>query len=123
MSRRASQSLELTNLRAIPFVATWSVLKIQIPGFYGLGAALESLIDSGREPELVRLYRDSRFFRALLDNAAMSLLKSRFDVSAHLEHDERIGPLWRRIRDEAATVERCISCEFPVSLACFPMTL
>ena len=108
VSRRASQSLELTNLRAIPFVATWSVLKIQIPGFYGLGAALESLIDSGREPELVRLYRDSRFFRALLDNAAMSLLKSRFDVSAHLEHDERIGPLWRRIRDEAATVERWI---------------
>ena len=108
VSRRASPSLDLTNLRAIPFVATWSVLKIQIPGFYGLGAALQRLIGEGREPELMRLYRDSRFFRALLDNAAMSLLKSRFDVSAHLARDPRIGSLWQRIRDEAATVERCI---------------
>jgi len=108
VSRRASQNLELANLRAIPFVATWSVLKIQIPGFYGLGAALKRLIGAGREAELSRLYHDSRFFRALLDNAAMSLLKSRFDVSAHLEHNERVGSLWCRIRDEAATVERCI---------------
>jgi phosphoenolpyruvate carboxylase len=108
VSRHATQNLELANLRAIPFVATWSVLKIQIPGFYGLGAALQSLIDAGREPELQRLYRDSRFFRALLDNAAMSLLKSRFDVSAHLEQDERVGPLWRLLRDEAAVVEQCI---------------
>jgi phosphoenolpyruvate carboxylase len=38
----------------------------------------------------------------------MSLLKSRFDVTAHLERDERIGPLWRRIRDEARRVEYCI---------------
>jgi len=108
VARHSTQKLELANLRAIPFVATWSVLKIQIPGFYGLGTALQSLIDSGREPELVRLYRDSRFFRTLLDNAAMSLLKSRFDVSAHLGQDSEIGPLWRRIRDEANTVERCI---------------
>ena len=108
VSRRASQTLDLVNLRAIPFVATWSVLKIQIPGFYGLGAALERLIEAGREPELQRLYRDSRFFRALLDNAAMSLLKSRFDVSAHIEQDERTGPLWRKLRDEAEKVERYI---------------
>jgi phosphoenolpyruvate carboxylase len=108
VSRQPSASIDLTNLRAIPFVATWSVLKIQISGFYGLGAALESLIEAGREPDLQRLYRESRFFRALLDNAAMSLLKSRFDISAHLERDERIGPLWCRLRDEAARVERCL---------------
>jgi len=108
VSRRATRKLELASLRAIPFVATWSVLKIQIPGFFGLGTALNALIEQGHEPDLVRLYRDSRFFRALLDNAAMSLLKSRFDVSAHLGENPTIGPLWRRIRDEAADVERCI---------------
>ena len=108
VSRHANQSLELTNLRAIPFVATWSVLKIQISGFYGLGAALGRLFEEGREAELQRLYRDSRFFRTLLDNAAMSLLKSRFDISAHLENDQRFGPIWRRIRDEALRVEQCI---------------
>jgi phosphoenolpyruvate carboxylase len=108
VSRHETKKLELGNLRAIPFVATWSVMKIQIPGFFGLGTALQTLIDSGREQELMRLYRNSRFFRALLDNAAMSLLKSRFDVSAHLGEHSTIGPLWRRIRDEARTVERCI---------------
>jgi phosphoenolpyruvate carboxylase len=108
VSRRATETIEMDNLRAIPLVATWSVLKIQISGFYGLGAALDQVIESGREDELHRLYRDSQFFRVLLDNAAMSLLKSRFDVTAHLEQDPRFGPLWRQIRDEAVRVERCI---------------
>jgi phosphoenolpyruvate carboxylase len=83
-------------------------MKIQISGFYGLGSALDKLLESGRESELQCLYRDSRFFRTLLDNAAMSLLKSRFDVTAHLERDDTIGPLWCRLRDEAVRVARCI---------------
>ena len=107
-SRRASQAIELESLRAIPFVATWSVLKIQISGFYGLGSALDHVIATGREADLQRLYRSSRFFRALLDNTAMSLLKSRFDITAHLKRDERFSELWIQIRDEAARVERCI---------------
>lgn len=108
-SRRASDVIDFENLRAIPFVATWSILKIQIPGFYGLGTALQRTLDAGREADLRRLYRSSRFFRALLDNAAMSLLKSRFDITGHLERDGVVGPLWRTIRDEARTVERCIA--------------
>ena len=108
VSRRTTEKLDLDNLRAIPFVATWSILKIQIPGFYGLGTALQHMLDTERETDLQRLYRSSRFFRALLDNAAMSLLKSRFDVTAHLDRDEQLGPLWRRIRDEARRVESCI---------------
>jgi phosphoenolpyruvate carboxylase len=105
VSRRATEKVDLENLRAIPFVATWSILKIQIPGFYGLGTALATVVESGREDELHDLYRHSRFFRALLDNAAMSLLKSRFDITAHLDRDEQLGPLWRKIRDEAQKVE------------------
>ncbi len=115
-SRRASETIEMDNLRAIPLVATWSVLKIQISGFYGLGAALDHVIESGREDELHRLYRDSRFFRALLDNAAMSLLKSRFDVTAHLEQDPRFGPLWRQIRDEAVRVRALYSAHLQPAL-------
>ena len=108
VSRRVSQTLDLESLRAIPLVATWSVLKIQISGFYGLGSALEQVIDSGREEDLRRLYRHSRFFRALVDNTAMSVVKSRFDITAHLERDERFRTLWRQVRDEAFRVERSI---------------
>jgi phosphoenolpyruvate carboxylase len=105
VSRHAGAALELENLRAIPFVATWSVLKMQISGFYGLGTALERLLSLGHEGDLQRLHQQSRFFRALLDNAAMSLVKSRFDITAHLDRDARLGPIWRKIRDEANRVE------------------
>ena len=122
-SRRTSDVIDFENLRAIPFVAAWSILKIQIPGFYGLGAALQQMLDAGREKDLQRLYRSSRFFRALLDNAAMSLLKSRFDITAHLDRDEQLGQLWRKIRDEARRVERCILkvAEQPTLLANDPV--
>ena len=108
VSRGGAKAIDLDKVRAIPLVATWSVLKIQISGFYGVGAALEQVIASGREAELQRLYRSSRFFRALLDNTAMSVLKSRFDITAHLERTARFAPLWNDLRDEAARVERCI---------------
>jgi phosphoenolpyruvate carboxylase len=108
VARRSSRQLELANLRAIPFVANFSVLKIQLPGYYGLGTALEHTVSAGRLAQLEQLYRESRFFRALLENAAMSLLKSRFDITAHLIRDARFGPLWHRLKEEAERTERCI---------------
>jgi len=44
----------------------------------------------------------------LLDNAAMSLLKSSFDITAHLSRDPQLGPLWQKIRAEAERAEHCI---------------
>lgn len=108
VARRRSEHLELEHLRAIPFVATWSVLKMQVPGYYGLGTALEHMLAQGREPELQQLYRDSRFFRTLLDNAAMSLLKSRFDLHDHLASDAQFAPLYRKMKEEADRSQRCI---------------
>lgn len=108
VSRKHTERLELEQLRAIPFVATWSVLKMQVPGYFGLGTALEAVLGAGREAELQQLYQESRFFRTLLDNAAMSLLKSRFDVHAYLERDARFAPLYQKIRDEAERSRRCI---------------
>jgi len=108
VARKRSARLELEQLRAIPFVATWSVLKMQVPGYYGLGTAIESTLTQGRELELKQLYRDSRFFRALLDNAAMSLLKSRFDVHAYLAQGSQFSQLFCKIRDEADRTARAI---------------
>lgn len=108
VSRKRSSRLELEQLRAIPFVATWSVLKMQVPGYYGLGTAIDAICADGREAELRQLYRDSRFFRTLLDNAAMSLLKSRFDIHAHLEKTDKFGSIYRRIHEEAELSKRSI---------------
>jgi phosphoenolpyruvate carboxylase len=108
VSRRRSSALRLQDLRAIPFVAAWTMARAQILGFYGLGTALKQALTEGDRAALAELYRNSRFFRALLDSAVMSLKKSRFDVSAHLQCHPRFGALWRKIREEAQRTEQCI---------------
>jgi phosphoenolpyruvate carboxylase len=46
--RGKSRSLQFEDLRAIPFVGSWSQLKQNVPGFFGLGIALQTIIDQGK---------------------------------------------------------------------------
>ena len=46
VKRGSSSKLTLKDLRAIPFVGAWSQLKQNVPGFYGVGAALKKLDDA-----------------------------------------------------------------------------
>jgi phosphoenolpyruvate carboxylase len=65
----------LDNLRAIPWVMSWTQSRATIPGWYGLGAGLAAL--EAQESGLsARLYAAWPFFRSLLDNAQMSLSKT-----------------------------------------------
>jgi phosphoenolpyruvate carboxylase len=65
----------LDNLRAIPWVMSWTQNRATVPGWYGLGTGLKLL--EQREMGLTKkLYREWAFFRSLLDNAQMSLSKS-----------------------------------------------
>ena len=65
----------LENLRAIPWVMSWTQTRANLPGWYGLGAGLEVI--ETRAPGLAaEMYREWPFFRSLLDNAQMSLAKS-----------------------------------------------
>ncbi len=69
----------LDNLRAIPWVMSWTQSRATIPGWYGLGAGLSAL--EAREPGLsARLYQEWGFFRSLLDNAQMSLAKTDMSI-------------------------------------------
>lgn len=62
----------LQNLRAIPWVMSWTQNRANLPGWYGLGDGLSAIgADLARE-----MYREWPFFRAVLDNAQMSLAKS-----------------------------------------------
>jgi phosphoenolpyruvate carboxylase len=70
-------TIDLDDLRAIPWVFAWSQTRMNLPGWFGLGSGLAA-IAAGADGEAVlrRAYRDWPLFGVLLDNAAMSLAKT-----------------------------------------------
>ncbi len=99
--KRGNKSkLELTDLRAISFVGSWSQLKQNVPGYFGIGTALNTLKEEGRVSELKALFRDVAFFRALMLNSMMSLTKTHFELTAYMQDDPEFGPFWNILRDE-----------------------
>ena len=85
-SRKPSQSI--ADLRAIPWVFSWSQCRLSIPGWFGFGSALQRWIDSapqGREAALASLremYADWPFFRTVLANMDMVLGKTDLAIAA-----------------------------------------
>jgi phosphoenolpyruvate carboxylase len=65
--------ITLDDIRAIPWVFSWTQIRANLPGWYGLGAALRAEIAAGRVSLLQEMYRGWRFFAQVLDNAQISL--------------------------------------------------
>ena len=91
---------DFSSLRAIPFVGSWSQLKQNVPGFYGVGTALKYYSDRKEFSKVKKLYKNSSFFRTLISNSMMSLTKSFFKLTAYMKHDENYGKFWTIIHDE-----------------------
>jgi len=98
--RNKSAELNLSDLRAIPFVGSWSQLKQNVPGFFGVGTAMEKLEKNGEFDKVKQLYENSEFFRTLLENSMMSLTKSFFPLTAYMKNDEEFGEFWQLIHEE-----------------------
>jgi len=120
----ASSKLSLNSLRAIPFVGAWSQMKQNVPGFYGVGSALEEMESQGKLEGVTKLYKNNPFFKALIDNSEMAMQKTFFPLTAHLENDENYGKIWKKIKSEydlahkylAIITERsAFMTDFPVS--------
>lgn len=106
--RSASKELNFADLRAIPFVGSWSQLKQNVPGFYGVGTALKKYEDSGEFEKLKQFYKNSDFFRTLIGNSMMSLTKSFFELTEYMAKDEEFGEFWEIIHTEYQTSKRLI---------------
>lgn len=74
-ARRAGDR-SLSNLRAIPWVFSWTQCRANLPGWYGLGSGL-AVLDDGLTAEM---YGAWPFFRTVVDFARMSLAKSDLPV-------------------------------------------
>ncbi len=106
--RKTGGPLTLDDLRAIPFVGSWSQLRQNVPGYYGLGTALEALENAGRLEEAAALYERNAFFRALVENSMQSMLKCDFRLTAHLAQHPTFGVLWNTIHDEFQRTKRLV---------------
>jgi phosphoenolpyruvate carboxylase len=100
-SRRGTKKkLELKDLRAIPFVGSWSQLKQNVPGYFGVGTAIKSLVDKGKLNDLKKLFKDVAFFRALILNSMMSLSKCYFELTGYIARDKEYKEFWNILHEE-----------------------
>ncbi len=102
--RRAGQNIE--DLRAIPWVFAWMQSRHTLPGWYGLGKAIQECLEEYPErlSLLRQMYREWHFFQAMVDNAQMALAKADMRIAgqyATLVEDEKVrGTIYTRIVQE-----------------------
>ena len=106
--RGKSEGLVFEDLRAIPFVGSWSQLKQNVPGFFGVGTALKHYEDIGEFDKAQHLFKTSAFFKTLIENSMMSLSKSFFDLTRYMAEDAEYGEFWNVIYQEYETSKRLI---------------
>ncbi len=104
-SRKASARIE--DLRAIPWVFSWAQSRVLLPGWYGVGTAIETLLredEAGALGELRRMHEGWPFFRMLVSNLEMVLAKTDMAIAsryADLVYDRALRDgIFARIRDE-----------------------
>jgi phosphoenolpyruvate carboxylase len=106
--RSKSAELDFADLRAIPFVGSWSQLKQNVPGFFGFGHSLGEMERAGEWDKVKDLYDQSLFFRTLVENSMMSLSKSFFPLTAYMKEDEEFGSFWEIIHEEYKETRRLL---------------
>jgi phosphoenolpyruvate carboxylase len=114
-SRPASRtaSIKIEDLRAIPWVFSWAQCRVMLPGWFGFGSAVESLVAANPKAmgELQTMAREWPFFRVALANMGMVLAKSDIGIAeryAALAQEDLRAKFWPRIRDEHARTVRAI---------------
>ena len=84
-SRPALRSGERTveDLRAIPWVFSWTQSRCILPGWYGLGAGIKAYLDEGGSLDTLQMmYNEWAFFRTTIDNAALALARTDMEIAA-----------------------------------------
>jgi phosphoenolpyruvate carboxylase len=97
---------DLDDLRAIPWVFAWSQMRLNLPGWYGLGSGLAA----APLGELKKAYASWPLFNVLLDNAEMSLAKTdRKIATRYLDLGSSPGLSARLLREYELTKERVLA--------------
>ncbi len=78
-SRKASASIE--DLRAIPWVFSWSQSRFELPGWFGLGTGLSAAAERHDEALLIEMAREWYFLNALVEDVETVLARADMDIA------------------------------------------
>ncbi|MDS0276673.1 phosphoenolpyruvate carboxylase [Halomicroarcula sp. S1AR25-4] len=105
-SRPASRSEDrsVDDLRAIPWVFSWTQARCIIPGWYSIATGLNAYLEDGGDVEtLQEMYEEWPFFRTKIDNASLALARTEMDIAeqyADLADDDLRERIFPRIKSE-----------------------
>jgi len=113
-SRRTKDDVsDITALRAIPWIFSWTQTRLIFPGYYGLGTALEAIKEEEGLNRLKQLYHDFDYFESLINNIQMVMLKADMDIAELYtallpEEHQDLTELFEQIREEYYRTEKLI---------------
>ena len=85
-ARRSSAKKDITSLRAIPWVFSWTQTRFLLPSWYGVGTAIQSFLTEQPEENLKLLryfYYKWPFFRMVISKCEMTLSKVDLNMAHH----------------------------------------
>ena len=102
-ARRAGPVAGIASLRAIPWVFGWTQSRQIIPGWFGIGAALEEACQQGLTDDLADMFANWRFLQTLLSNVEMALVKTDMTIAERYVRElvpPRLQHIFDGIKDE-----------------------
>ncbi|PWT77407.1 MAG: phosphoenolpyruvate carboxylase [Bacteroidetes bacterium] len=107
-AKRGTGKMEFKDLRAIPFVGSWSQLKQNLTGFYGVGTALKYMEEKGKWNQLKDLYHNALYVKTLMDNCEMAMKKCFFPLTENYSKHPLYGDIWNNIFEEYELTQKYI---------------
>ncbi|MGB3533612.1 MAG: phosphoenolpyruvate carboxylase [Microcoleaceae cyanobacterium] len=108
--RRGDKKKDISGLRAIPWVFSWTQSRFLLPAWYGVGTALQEFVQQQPEEHLKLLgyfYYKWPFFRTTISKVEMTLAKVDLQMAHHYVHElgaaecqERFEALFEQITQE-----------------------
>jgi phosphoenolpyruvate carboxylase len=124
VSRSGKALTSVDDLRAIPWVFAWVQSRYLLPGWYGLGAALDEYAgnDESRLATLQTMYAEWPFFRTMLDSAQLELLRAHLPTATWYAQRVRPPELATRLHGLSPTstsAPALICCASPGGANCW----
>ena len=104
------QTSDISDLRAIPWVFSWTQSRVNLPGWYGLGTGLASELGQNRKV-LQEMYVHWPFFRTVIDRAQLSMRRADMTIAAlyaSLAGESTRNTIFGEIMEEFARTESLI---------------